>query len=383
MNTKFPGLLIRLERLKRGWSQESLCHGICAVSYLSKIEQGKAEVSGEIPMLLLKRLGIRWKPGDKSSSQLVEDLYDAFFSLDNARASVLLKRFQSNRQKFLSGPNMLDFLLLEQAISPDEKPESAFLCEFVPAMDRRQYGLWLYRNGKFEELLKGWPCAFYFIKAGFADYRSGQYSLALEHLQRGYELAAEDGAVFAMLEARIFLGNCYSDLVQFGQMRRHYEAALRIARAVGDSNAIRNIRYNIASTCLVLGQTKEAYRYFHRLKDPSALDCHKLALCCESLGKREEAFSALQKAAETPCGFPSREQVLMMCAPVRFRLEHPDYLKHAEYGDMLLNCFFRLRAELPRGFALFHRSRVEEWYRANRQYKELCALLNDFPSSTG
>ena len=35
------GLLLRKGRLEKDWSQEGLCKGICAVSYLSKIEQGK------------------------------------------------------------------------------------------------------------------------------------------------------------------------------------------------------------------------------------------------------------------------------------------------------------------------------------------------------
>ncbi|MBQ6877388.1 MAG: helix-turn-helix transcriptional regulator, partial [Oscillospiraceae bacterium] len=41
----YPGFLIKRERLLKNWSQEGLCKGICAVSYLSKIEQGKAEAS--------------------------------------------------------------------------------------------------------------------------------------------------------------------------------------------------------------------------------------------------------------------------------------------------------------------------------------------------
>lgn len=39
------GLLIRQARLRLNWSQEGLCRGICAPSYLSKIEQGKAAPS--------------------------------------------------------------------------------------------------------------------------------------------------------------------------------------------------------------------------------------------------------------------------------------------------------------------------------------------------
>ena len=35
---QFIGILIRRERLRQNYSQEGLCRGICAVSYLSKIE---------------------------------------------------------------------------------------------------------------------------------------------------------------------------------------------------------------------------------------------------------------------------------------------------------------------------------------------------------
>ena len=42
------GLLIRQARLQRDWSQEGPCRGICAPSYLSKIEQGKAAPSPEV-----------------------------------------------------------------------------------------------------------------------------------------------------------------------------------------------------------------------------------------------------------------------------------------------------------------------------------------------
>ena len=52
----YYGQLIRRERLRRNWSQAGLCSGICAVSYLSKIEQGLAAPSNEVLQLLLARL---------------------------------------------------------------------------------------------------------------------------------------------------------------------------------------------------------------------------------------------------------------------------------------------------------------------------------------
>lgn len=61
MNRRLQGILIRKRRQMANWSQETLCEGICAVSYLSKIEQGKTEGSSEVLYLLLRRLGILWR----------------------------------------------------------------------------------------------------------------------------------------------------------------------------------------------------------------------------------------------------------------------------------------------------------------------------------
>ena len=66
---KMIGMRIRRERIKRNWSQSGLCYGICAVSYLSKIEQGKMEVSEEILKLLLERLELLWID-DKSYTRI-------------------------------------------------------------------------------------------------------------------------------------------------------------------------------------------------------------------------------------------------------------------------------------------------------------------------
>lgn len=40
------GAFIRRERLKQNFSQEGLCRGICVVSYLSKMEQGRTGTGG-------------------------------------------------------------------------------------------------------------------------------------------------------------------------------------------------------------------------------------------------------------------------------------------------------------------------------------------------
>ena len=59
------GFLVRCHRLQRNYSQEGLCRGICAVSYLSKLEQGKVQAADEIYQALFHRLGIVFQENEE------------------------------------------------------------------------------------------------------------------------------------------------------------------------------------------------------------------------------------------------------------------------------------------------------------------------------
>ncbi len=52
------GLLLRMERVRQNKGQKEICHGICTVSYLSKIERGQANPEPSLLALLFARLGI-------------------------------------------------------------------------------------------------------------------------------------------------------------------------------------------------------------------------------------------------------------------------------------------------------------------------------------
>ena len=154
----------------------------------------------------------------------------------------------------------------------------------------------------------------------------------------------------------------------------------RIAAAVSDGEILQNIRYNRAATALELGRAKEAKDILSELAEPSALTLHKLAICNEKLGCTKEALQCLDAAVEAKTDMMSREEIRELCSVVRYRLEHPDYLRREEYGEMLLKLFSMLRASLPHGYAAFHFPYVLEWYKANRQYKQALELTADFPN---
>ena len=165
-------------------------------------------------------------------------------------------------------------------------------------------------------------------------------------------------------------------------MERHYQVGKRLAEDLQDRNALQTIGYNTASAWIEAGRYEDAYTWFSGQKQPTLLSLHKLAVCCEKTGRREEALCALKKADCIGADEPEHSLTLQLLRLVRYRLEHPDYLSRDEYGLLLSGSFERIRKELPSGFAIFHLPWMLEWYKATRQYKKACELLEEFPEKS-
>ena len=376
----FPGALLRRERLHRNWSQEGLCRGICSVSYLSKIEQGKTEAAPEILRLLFARLELPWYDSAEEQAaglELVERFYEALLSCDSKALDAVHEGFIAQEDCLRNGPYALDAMLLRGFFS---KPRLAADEAAEPYFDRRQLALQRVLQGRCEEAMRLYPCAYVSLMAGIGAYERGEnYALALEYLRESYERAAAEGQARVMLLSRLFMGNCYCNQVDLENMSAHYRIAQRLALALGDETALSEIRYNTASAQIEGGQFAEACAYFAALRDPGMMDLHKLAVCCEKLGKRAEALEALTQAEEMKSDYPPTALARRMCALVRFRLEHEDYLRLPAYGEALLDVFARCRETLPIGYASFHLPWVLEWYTASRQYRLAYELSRDFP----
>lgn len=187
-----------------------------------------------------------------------------------------------------------------------------------------------------------------------------------------------------MMLCHLFLGNCYSTLNQLDQTLEHYEAARRMARSLGRRVTLVEIAYNQATTELQMGLTQEALR--HLLEHPwnEALYFHKLAICYERLGQEKLARVALDRALEAPLGdLPcdppqAREIFEQMCGLIRFRLDHKGYLQEPEYGKALHSCVRSMEQQFSIGFVRFHVPWLEEWYAANRQYRQAYELVRKF-----
>ena len=370
MSTPFPSALIRYERLRRNWSQEGLCEGICAISYLSKIEQGKAEPGEEILHALMKRLNLEWHGGEEAQEArvLLDELQEAHFSLDMAQQERLLERLKERRSIYLNGPHMLDVLLLEKLNWGNDPVDAGELAAFEDCFTPLQRALWLMVQKRYEEAIRLMPSAYAYMGSGYMAYYHGQYTQAMERLLHACTLAAEEGRARILLYARMLLGNCYSDQENYEAMNRHYQAALRLATDLGDEGARESIRYNIVATQVQLGMFEKAYQSYVNMDITYPMALHKLAICQEQLGMKDAALQTLDRADQliVPEEYPKEQLTKRMCDLVRYRLEHPAYLQDAAYGEMLMSLYRDMQEELSNGYALFHQRWVEEWFVANR-----------------
>ena len=382
MDKKVTGFIIRRERMRRDWSQDGLCRGICAASYLSKIEQGRVEASEDILRLIYERLELPWYGGESAMSGLSErldELYELAYSGEFKALNAAVTALREEKPELLQSPAAPDISVLSEIAA--WRGESADIDESMEQyLSPRGLALLRLMQDRDAEAAAICPSALCSYWAGVAQYESGRsYTAAVENLQRAYSLAAGEGRARLMMLSRAYIGNCYCNQLDVENMEAHYTVAERLATALHDAGMLASIRYNRAATALETGDYESAYRYFSALEEPTAMALHKLAICCEKLGRRDEAFSALNRAAAVedthmPAGLA--EEMLSL---VRRRLENPDYLRDADYGAALLDCCERCRRELPIGYAGFHLPWLLEWYTANRQYKLAYELMNEFP----
>ena len=251
------GLRLRQERLKRGWSQEGLCRGICAASYLSKIEQGRVQAAPELLALLMKRLDLPWYGENLPELEgLVERRYAQLLDGEQEAFQDSRAAFSQALETILSSPLAADGLVLDAV---DRQDPSDIPAALEPYLDRRQLALLRIVQDREPEAVRLLPEAYCFLMAGIAGYEQGSdYTGAMAYLRQGCDLAARDGRVRLMLECRLIMGSVCCNQLDLDGMEEHYRAAERMARALGRQEDLRAMAYNRAATQVECGRYQEA-----------------------------------------------------------------------------------------------------------------------------
>ncbi len=394
------GLLIKKNRLARNLSQESLCKGICVVSYLSKIESGQAVPSPEITDQLFRALGLAFERDEAFLGVcrlLLKDFFDRFFHQESTRdiQEQLLEAGERLANSEFCLTHQL-FLLYRCLLEQEWEKARSIAQSLLPLrelMDLEDAFLYEMAQGdlgssfeeKREALLRAQrlkPCPSAALALARLHYESGRYQEALLYCAQGYQLASGEGNAYAMRELSFLEGTCYANLFEHQLMLDSYLRCRELAR--GDAGLVLHIEYNIGASFLEIGRQEEALSYLLRVWEAwgdspdSFLLLHKLAIAYEQLGRREAGRPYLERALDMARQSSDPiSQAMIRVVQLRYDSDHR---QGEEYLLLLEDLCRRLETQRPHGFRQFHLPFLLEAYTDRRRYKEALAVAREIPS---
>ncbi|MEG2800190.1 MAG: helix-turn-helix domain-containing protein [Erysipelotrichaceae bacterium] len=396
------GYFIRYNRLARNISQESLCRGICVVSYLSKIEQGKVVPSEEIIEQLFEALQLTYVYDysfiRKYKKMMIQAIEKTLFEESNAQEA---QQISEHKQELECSPLCIDVRLFElfQNIEVDEtynlddvKTKIEKMRVFETYMDEEQSFLYHYLYSFVEDfdqqifhLKKAASyhlCSMQVLRLGELYHNHGYFAKAIECYQQGSVLANEEGLCINSCTASFMLGNCYSGLREKSLMLKYYRRAANIARTLSNNEILSYIYYNIGSSYLEWNLIEECEEPLLRAlayqpKEP-LLFYQKLALYYIETKEQSEVTKYIA-LCDKELQYNKNPLFMKMNEFVHLRSKKA-YLKNPRYLKVLEDICAIHEDKITFGFRVFHIHYLIAAYQANRRYKEAFMLKETLDS---
>ena len=380
-------------------SQEALCKGICAVSYLSKIEQGIGNPSPAILQQLLDVLGVSYNtnPALLEKAQLMlNNYFDKYFHSEAAEDETsYLKLHQQeleNSELHLSWHLFNLFMLIQKygKKAPVCYQEAAYLSRFTDNMEEEQLYLYYVGSGlidsddRLEKLRLAetiHPSAF--VKQSIAEcyYTRHEYMKAIQAADHAYAAAAEEGSHSALLWTSYLLGSCYANFNDTSFMLRYYKRALELARGY-DTTVTSLIQFNIGSAYFEHGMHKDALPYLlaslqandNSLEQQKVLASQKLSCCYFEMGQASLGRQYLQQATNRRT---DRMEPALIPLLYFTQLRYVDGDRSSEEYENTLRELYEKADTLGDGYKRVFADCLVELYMTQRKYKDALAIRSE------
>ena len=386
----FTGFIIRQQRLAKGMSQEALCRGICAVSYLSKIEQGIGNPSPAILQQLLDVLEINYNQNEamlEKAQMMLNSYFDKYFHSETAEEETsylkLHQQEMENSELHLSWHLFNLFMLIQKygKSAPVCHQEAAYIARFKEYLEEDQLFAYYVGAGLIEETIR--PIAF--VKQSIAEcyYARREYMNAIDAAGRAYSAAADEGSMPTLLWSSYLLGACYSNFNDMSFMLKYYKRALELSRGY-DATISSLIQYNIGSAYLEHKNFQDAVPYLltsmqptdSSLEDQKVLAGQKLATCYFEQGFTSLGHQFLQQAANRRTDrMPAVYEELLYFT----RLRYVDNDRSSdEYENVLKDLYANGGEALGDSYRRIFADYLVELYMAQRKYKDALAIKSEY-----
>lgn len=303
------GSFIRFNRIKKELTQESLSHGICSITYLSKIENEKIIPNQEIIELLLKRLEIE-----------IEDELHIYDLVNHIRLLIdkvirfieekkftevekLFKEIKENEEMILSNTNIIyDYCVLklsyfvlfdnlEQAKKVIHQLNSVkdLLKPELKGSFLHYYGVYKCKKDKYAEGLsllqeaetimnqsgKVIPSILYHLSLTFSHLKNGV--LAVYYANESLKIYSNQMNYKRIIDCKMIIGINYIRGESWEEARKEFNNILKVAEAINDQSVMATSHHNLA------------YLYSKEGEHDKALENYKLSLKLKDV-KNESYF---------------------------------------------------------------------------------------------
>ncbi len=421
------GRLLKYQRLKKRLKQEYVCHGLCTVSHLSKIENGKVNAPSDLIHDLFKKLEITFHDDEDFIGKYNTLIQDGFQALIYNRDPVeLSSQLSEVHDKLMFSPLFIDYLnyktvyiyhKYKETIMPENKRLEALnniklLLQLENVINQSQRG-WLYFllaisdidldtiNNSLSMPLKSKDDCFVWAHAMLQSsivlisrmsfhYYYGSYDMAISVADEATHYALKEGNASALALINFIIGNCYSARGMIEEMLPHYQRAYQLFVDLNNIEIQIGINYNLGATYLENNHYEQAEVYLIKCLNYDEISqsflfsvYEKLTLLYGDTKQIEKGKTCLSKAESAFAKLEGISDDISMLYDYRIKLAkirlRENYLNNEEYAKVVKSLCQELKANkiYPWGYFNFYKRYLYELYCHNRQYKKALALMNE------
>lgn len=315
-NYDFIAAWIKYTRMRKGYSQEYVCHGICSVSYLSSFENGKRRLSIEAVQCILKKLNmdidkkleniglIRFK-----LNEMLNDIEDMNYTAATEKYNELFEIREIIEESFYN----IEFTIYElfyRFLVKNEEYETmevdiALLDKIYDSFDEELKCLYLGISGmiiaqrlnsdigtkRIEQALKIKELTWLNFSFGIIlcfDNAPGYGMFYLQKALRSYE---SSGRYINAIWCHNYLGICFSYLGMYESSEKHFMAGIMSAKHFNVDKLMLHLHNNLSDLYFNKGDFKESIKWSRKaIDDPyeSLLPVYNYIMACMKLNRIKE-----------------------------------------------------------------------------------------------
>ena len=391
------GALIRQLRMERNYSQAGLAHGICAASYLSKIEQGQAEPGPEILDRLFEALGVTYCRDEALLRQAWDQLERYLEARDQNEVEEQAACWLDAEAERLVYSDLNLWVGIYRTCRALDTPDCGaalkLLRQMAPMeaqMDEQQRYRYLLCTAEatsdplqaldcVTQAARWHSCAHVYWARAYFYFHLGQYSRCMETAERAYSMAAEEGDLYVLMWASFLMGSCCTDR-DLALAEKYYRRSIRLSRTAYPP--LEHLAaYNLGASYLEWGKQEQALDWLERTEEIPGEETHNLllhqkrALLYSALGRKTEGWEELRAAErilETGIQAEQENFVDMLCF-ARLILEEKQ--QTPEFETVTLRLCEQAGTKMGVGFRRFYSLYLVDVYRGQRRYKEALWLM--------